>query len=183
MPVIDVGYDPSVNPSAEGARGTYTPIPEGIYHLKALSAVMKPPKEAGKFPQIEVEMEIIHSETGKKLGAKFRNWFSCSPNATPYFLKPYLDAIGVQYETVNVAGPGGNIAAYRFDTDHIVGAVVKAKCTHGEKQGGGVRENWGSFEPSEYDPANVKAPTPAAPAPQAAAPAAAMPPRAPRRVG
>jgi hypothetical protein len=104
-------------------------------------------------------------------------WLSLSPNSTPYFLKPYLQAVGCPFEEITVDGPTGPGVSLRFDSDVLIGSVVLATNKHGEYNGK-PQERWSNFEASEFDPNNIGSNTSAeAPAPAAGS----VPDRAPRR--
>lgn len=158
MAVIDFAYDQEAGDKAASGTGPYTLIPEGVYHIRNDAYEVKPPQSADKHPQLECNFVLTNSENGQRVGDKTKIWFSLSPKAIPYFLQKYLDAIGVEYTFTEVQTPSGMGKALRFDPDHCLGSIVKATLKHGVNAGGKnagkAREEWVTFEPSEFDPVN-----------------------------
>lgn len=148
MAVIQVGFDPSIDPNERG----YTPPPEGVYQLEIEEVTAREPKAAGKHGQLQVKATIIGSFNNENINKKVTDWISMSPKSTPYFLIPLLNATGVNYESYE--------DAVSFDTDELIGTVYQADCSH-DTYNDKVRDRWGNYEVSTF------AGEPAQPAPQA----------------
>jgi hypothetical protein len=137
MAVIQIQYDQEQMQNA--ATGAGPKLPEGWYVVTCRNFEAKAAKEAGKYPQLELQMHIDDSFNKANLGKDRKCWMSMSPKATPWRLIPYLKAAGIPYQD-----QGNGVIS--FDDAMLVGSRVKCTIEHkpGEQ---GTREEWGGFEP------------------------------------
>jgi hypothetical protein len=173
MAVIQVQYDPNVDPNQKPSGGEFAPTPKGRHHLQLSDAVHQPAKPGKDHAQLQMQYTVVQSADQSAIGKSRKMWLSFSPKSTPYFLIPMLQAAGVNFELVKVPTAQGMVDAVSFDTDELEGAVVEATCKHHVVAGndGNIKtyEDWGDFAVSNLNP---RLAAPQAAAPQAAAPAA-----------
>jgi hypothetical protein len=163
MATIQFTYNPNAKPD-ETPRGSYEPTPPGVHDIKILSVEQQPPKPGKEHGQLAVKYEVVGSDDSTAIGRSRTFWLALSPKATPHFLVRLLQASGIQFHQQQIQTATGLQPALSFDPDHLIGVIVKAKCTHtkGSSDPSKIFEDWGDFSVSHMNP--LMAGNPAAPA-------------------
>lgn len=152
MATMKFTFDPNVDPNAKPQGGDFAPTPEGTHDLKILSMQQEPPGAGKQWGSIATKYEVVGSADATAIGRSRTFWLQLSPKATPYFLIPFIKATGVVHTTGTEMTSAGPIPTIEFDPDLVVGAVVKARCSHQQGNNGKVREDWSDFAVSELNP-------------------------------
>jgi len=180
MAVIQYTFDPNAKPNE--SRGDFTPTPEGVHDFKVVSAEMQAPKAGKEYGELAIKYEVVQSPDATAIGRSRTFWLKMTPKATPYFLTPFLQASGIQFQSGQIQTAAGLVPAISFDTDHLVGAIIRGKCSHeqGQNDKTKVYETWSDFSVSPLNP--LLAGQAAAPAMQPAPAQAASIPQAVQQV-
>lgn len=179
MAIVTYRYDQDAAQQAAQGGGARTLLPPGDgYVVRVTSFTVKPPKQQGKFPQLELDCTIMRSPDGQNLNRTTKRWLSLSPKAIPYFVEPFLKAAGIPYQFTQQ----GEI---QFDDAMLTGATTQVECRHEADQNGNMRDRLQNDRPVESgQPAAQAAPPPMqAQAPQGYAQPPAAPPQAPPQQG
>ncbi len=168
MPVIETSGDTS----GSGAQGRERLIPAGYVHLKINESVLGTTKNG--HPQVTLKGEIVAHEADQRAAGRKATVFQVQGAKSAPYTRRMLDAAGFECLDAS-ANPQMVQSARRYimrpdkviwDTDALVGCIVRVECTHDEWEAGKWSERWGNWSPSQY------APQPGTPQMQYAAPPA-----------